>query len=1040
MTCAQQRRTVHQLGLALAAWIYSAGATAATISQVPLFVATEVTPNVMLLFDNSGSMENILWTEDFNPATVYPSWGFQASATLFASGGTAYTLSGERDGVSKRITIPGRADRGNVRYLGNYLNYLLDRFPNNADLRGQVPGNVRIQVARDVAAGIVRDNQNLRFGLASFNPPNRSDNGPGGRINSACGTRTDALLDTIAAFEPTTNTPLAETFYEITRYFRGLDSFYNRNLRYTSPIEYRCQKNFVVVVTDGFPTFDIEFPANDPDDPDRRLPNWDGLAPLSRANTFPNFPRYSDGYQPEGSQGGEGYSLYLDDLAKFARETDMRPTGTDLTGRPFADPDFPIRNLITYTVGFAVANQMLEDAALYGDGRYFTANTASALSSALQTALNDVIARTSSAASVATNSTRLSADTRVYQARFSSSNWSGQLLAFDLEADGGVGARAWDAAEQIPEPGSRALFTINPSEATGLRGRNLVWSSLTAPQQNALNRNAQGVTDTLGRSRLEWLRGIRSDEAPLGLGFRSRGSVLGDIINSDPAFVGRQDFGFEALPGAEGASYAGFRSSTAYTSRPQMIYVGANDGFLHAFDAANGRERFGFVPDAVFPRLSRLTDPGYNSRHEYFVDGSPRVIDAYIGGRWETVLVGTLGAGGRSVFALRVTDPARFGPSDVLWEFSDANSADLGVSLPQPSIARLAGGQWVALIANGVNSGDQRAKLLVVDLGTGKLLRTLDTGVGSASAENGLFSPIAVDMNGDRLTDYVYAGDLQGNLWKFDLTAAQPNQWQVAFQSGGQPQPLFTACSADPCSADNRQPITARPEVGLNAQGGVIVYFGTGRYFAVGDNDFSARAQTQTFYAVQDRNDLGARNQRPVSGGRSVLLEQRVLSTVRLSNEDVRITSNEQLAADDEGWFLDLPVNGERQVSTPILRDGRIIFTTLIPSDDPCGFGGSSWLMELDAQTGARLEASPFDLNGDRIFDGGDLATITVDGKTLTVPVSGRRSKEGIIKTPGVVAAGELEFKYASGTSGGIDITVESASGQRGRQAWRQLP
>ena len=273
-------------------------------------------------------------------------------------------------------------------------------------------------------------------------------------------------------------------------------------------------------------------------------------------------------------------------------------------------------------------------------------------------------------------------------------------------------------------------------------------------------------------------------------------------------------------------------------------------------------------------------------------------------------------------------------------------------------------------------------------------------------------------------------------MWKFDVSDKNANQWDVAFKDKGKPAPLYRACvtTGSSCPNGSEQPITARPEVGLNPDGGVVVYFGTGRYFAVGDG--ATTTPVNSFYAVFDRNDKDTKNPAPVGLGRGDLLEQRVLGVRSVGDEEVRITTTFKLDDDDLGWFIDLPEAGERQISTPLLRGGRVIFTTLTPNTDPCGFGGSSWLMEIDALSGSRLDVTPFDLNGDYRFDDNDFADFNGD----KVPASGRRSTQGIIKTPGVIVGDGVEFKYASGSAGGIDITTENSDGTTGRQSWRQLP
>ncbi|HSW13322.1 MAG TPA: PilC/PilY family type IV pilus protein [Solimonas sp.] len=1031
------------------------------LSSGPLFLSASVDPNVMLLFDNSGSMRNMIFADGYNPGTTYRDWSQACGSSSTDSCWSATDTIVEQSEIP-RGTCPsgwqrGRKESGGnqakclklpfplvngstniTRYTGNYLNYLFETFPNNTDLTvgNLIPQETRITVAKNVATNLVNANAELRWGLARFNATAGSNNGPGGRVIANCGSTIGTVTGAISGIAPDTNTPLAETYYEITRYFRGMGSQYNSGVSYTSPIQYRCQKNFALVVTDGFPTYDDGLPTNDPDDTadtTRALPNWDGRtgSPATTAAMYPLFPRYSDGFKGQsGSEGNEGYTLLLDDVAKFGFDTDMRKTGNDASGVSFNDPNFPVQRLETYTVGLAIDNQMLRDAAEYGNGQAYTARNASELTTALTAALNDIASRTSAAASVATNSTRLTADTAIYQARFNTGDWSGELLALPVNNDGSVGTPLWNAAQQIPAENSRAIFTFDPTASPANRGKVFEFNQLNASQQAALDLDALGVDDNRAQDRVDYLRGDRSDEGTGAGQFRLRNAatVLGDIVNSDPAFVGDQDFGFSKLPGTEGATYAGFLGIKK--AREPMIYVGANDGMLHGFRGSDGVELFAYVPNAIYSKLSKLTAQNYNIDHQYFVDGAARPLDAYIGGDWESVVLGSLAGGGRGVFALNVTDPSRLGRDSVMWEFSSANDSDMGFSYPQPTIARMANGRWAAIIANGYNSTSGKAVLFVLDLETGNVIARFDTGVGG---DNGMSSPIPADIDGDRIADLIYAGDLKGNLWKIDVRDSNPSNWKFGFGTAASPQPLFVACADNGCSA--RQPITARPEVGINPAGGFIVYFGTGRYFASTDNQ-SGMGGDNSFYGVFDKHD----GTRP--SGRSALLQQSVLATVTGTfggrQETVRITSNTPLdPASHQGWLLDLPLNDERQVSTPILRGGAIIFTTLIPNTEICGFGGDSFLMEIDALSGSRLESTPFDLNRDTAFNSDD--QVIYNGER--VPVSGRLSKEGIIKTPAIISAGAFEIKLASGTTGGIDTTIEPGRGGvgGGRLSWRQM-
>lgn len=1074
--------------ISAALWLSTSGLQAAplAISESPLIVSTTVEPNVMLLMDNSGSMDNMIWSEGdgnieaFDNSTEYPQWQRRTSsswATVTKSDGNIHLSTLRQDNcnsnykkfrkvigattMEKCLRLPDPVGGGNTRYTGNYLNYLLENYADGTDLRnGQIPQDTRMTVARNALISFVNNTSGMRFGVASFNSPTNNDSGPGGRINATCGSSTSTITSAISGLSASANTPLAETLYEITRYYRGMSSLYNSNTSYSSPIQYRCQKNFSIVVTDGLPTYDNQIPTDDPADVENStaaLPDWDGQHPTTTQAMYPNFPQYSDGFKsdpgcisdPGCTQQDEGYSLYLDDIAKFGYDIDMKTTGTDSAGGSYQDPNFTQQNMRTYTIGFSVDNQMLEDAAGYGHGLYLQANNANQLTTALQSAISHVFAASSSSSSVATNSTRLGTETRLYQARFNSSEWTGEVLSFSVNSDGSVGTGSGSPRSSIPAADSRTIYTYNAT--TGL-GVEFQWTGgpdgstgLSDDQQNALHTNISNAIDNLGIERVAYLRGDQSNEqitdpdtgTTTGI-FRKRTSLLGDIVNSDPHYVGTPDYRYHLLPGTEGESYRTFRSSSSYRNRTPMLYVGANDGMLHGFNASNLVERFAYVPNGVFPKLSALTSPDYS--HRFLVDGSPRSGDAYINGGWKTVLVGGLGAGGKSIFALDITNPAGFSGDNVLWEFTHAN---LGYTFSQPTIVRLKNGQWAAIFGNGYNStgqADPTAQLFIVNLADGSLIKLIDTGANSANTtgevpagmHNGLSSPTPVDVDGDRITDYVYAGDLYGNMWKFDLTSTNASQWDVAIKSGQTRNPLFRAVDG----SGNGQPITVRPEVGSHSEEGIMIYFGTGKYFETGDNIVPATPPIQSFYGIQDL--LSSNNNTTVA--RSSLRQQEIIAEGTLYGTRVRAVSNNTVADTQRGWYINLvsPVSGrqgERAVSNPILRSGRIIFTTLIPDPDPCSYGGRSWLMELDAQTGGRLNYSVFDLNDDGLFNENDYMTLP-DG--TRVPVSGI-GEDDVIDTPTIIGAGEVEYKYASGSSGNVHVTSELGDNQAARQSWRQI-
>ena len=276
---------------------------------------------------------------------------------------------------------------------------------------------------------------------------------------------------------------------------------------------------------------------------------------------------------------------------------------------------------------------------------------------------------------------------------------------------------------------------------------------------------------------------------------------------------------------------------------------------------------------------------------------------------------------------------------------------------------------------------------------------------------------------------------LLGRLRKFDVTDSNPANWDVAFRDASNvPEPLYIARD----SSSNRQPITVRPDVG-NGPNGLhsMLYFGTGMYLQVADLSDTSE---QTFYGILDNGSKFT--------GRTNLGVQTVDFQGTFSGIPVRATSNN--LAGSKGWLMDLPDTGERNISNPILRAGRIIFVTVIPDSNPCNAGGSSWLMELNALDGSRLGVSPFDLNGDGVFTLADYVTVTVnydvngDGivnsnDTIDIPVSGK-GFSSLVPTPGILSSVSTEYKYTPNSTGTLEVTTENPGPSAvGRQSWGQL-
>jgi type IV pilus assembly protein PilY1 len=687
---------------------------------------------------------------------------------------------------------------------------------------------------------------------------------------------------------------------------------------------------------------------------------------------------------------------------------------------------------------------------------YYLAGEASEMVESLTAAFARISAEVrSSASSVAANSTRLGADTAVFQAAFDSTNWSGDLQAFRINDDGTIDASAaWSAAVKLDaltdfNTNNRNILTIAPPVTAGggsfvsTTGAEFTWSDLASAQQDALRQVPGGGTPvdvTIAQDRLDYLRGWRHQEQPDG-NFRKRDSRLGDIVNSDPQFVHKQDFGYALLDQSTafaglgaGEAYLTYRQSASYQSRPPMVLVAANDGMLHGFnaslDSSGGEELFAFVPNAAYENLYELTLPEY--AHRFFVDGSPRVADAWIGSSWRTIAVGVTGGGGRSVFALDITDPTSMSESSVKWEFTHPS---MGYTLGQPAVAPLPNGQFGVVVTSGYDTGEDDGVIWILSPSDGSIIHSFTL---QGSGELG--SPLVVDLNSDRVADRIYVGDTDGNLWRLDLAGGSTADWHApaGLLSGGTTLPLFVARDDD----GNPQAITAPLSSAFNDKGLHTIFFGTGSFYRVDDNVVPDNPPVDTFYGIIDRGQ-------PITL-RSELLEQEILAEVTVSGTRVRgVTANEIVG--HAGWYLDLEwpaayggpgPAGERVVSRAAVRGDRVIFATLIPNPDPCAFGGDSWVMELSTFDGGRLDYSVFDLNNDAEFDGDDWITITVNGEDIRIPPSAIAPDINIIKTPAIISGfgeNQDEVKVMSGSSGQLIRITEKGGVGIGRQSWRQL-
>ncbi len=686
---------------------------------------------------------------------------------------------------------------------------------------------------------------------------------------------------------------------------------------------------------------------------------------------------------------------------------------------------------------------------------YFFANNPGKLGAKLAEFLGTINTNASSA-SVVANAAVLDTDTRIYQAQFNSKGWFGHVYSYDISSGVVPSTYEWDAATKItaqnPSTG-RNIITWRKAITAGPSSSQVTASGSGVPfrwaaDQTYLNDNQKALinADGLGAKRIDWVRGaavagFRTRLEELSDGTKVR-NVLGDIVHSTPALVGQPNYDYpDSIE--PNAPYSTFKASFATTPRDTMLYVGGNDGMLHAIDATpgttgpGGTEKLAYVPSAVLANLPNLSSPSYT--HQYFVDGPPTVADAYFGTSWHTVLVAGLRGGGKGIYALDVTDPSKFSETNasslVLWELDDTDLSGLGYTFSQPAVFKEQGSdEWVAAFGNGF--GGSGAKLYIVKLSTGTLLETITL---DSTAGNGLATIAPVDTDNDGLVDLIYAGDLKGSVWRVPATNTGFKKTSYSL--------LYAA--KDP--SGGAQAITTALEVGVHpfSTTGRMVFFGTGTYYQSTDN--TPGSQTQTMYGIWDKDD-GVTVTSVTTRNSSVLQKQEVLVTKTLSGTEVRAVSDNSLDwSTQHGWYLDLPTTGERMVSEMALRAGRLIFVTTIPSSSSCSAGGDSWLMEVNAATGGRLNINVLDINGDGTFGVGDMVDVTTTdstGKTVTTktPVTGRKF-DAITQSPSIIRAGtgstqnkgNVEYKFLSSSDGTIKRVVEQSAYPFGRTSWLQI-
>ena len=828
--------------------------------------------------------------------------------------------------------------------------------------------------------------QSFRVGFSTIN--NTGTTGSSFlNIKTFDSTQKAAWYTAFYATQPGASTPLLGALSKAGRLYAGKLLTGN-----SDPVLYSCQQNFTLLTTDGYWSTPTSTYGPYKEDNTTSVDDQDGIAGTARPyydsghklNTLADVAMYyykTDLRPVSGSLGG----LTPDNTRVDVSTNNVPSAGSDSASW---------QHMTTFTLGLGVPGtlvnynenyltggssdynaivsgslnwpdptcsgcdlQKLDDlwhAAVNGHGQYLSASNPDSLISALRKTLAAISRTNGSAATAATSNLEpVAGDNYAFVAQYSTAVWTGDLQARTIDlATGALSANSvWSAKTQLAGKTSAASDT----RTIKMRGSNntlVDFSSANLSSQKSAgyfkssNSNPNGAlsqyvdftatqqTAATDDAMIAYLRGQSGSEDNANNTnrlFRERAeTVLGDIVNSAPVYVHKPPFTYADV------GYTAYATSKA--SRQAMVYVGANDGMLHAFNADNGNEAWAFVPTAVIPYLYKLADYTYSNNHRFYVDGALSVGDVFDSSNnsWHTILVGGLGDGGRAYFALDITDPAA---PVLLWEFDTASDTDLGYSYGNPVITKRASdGKWIVAFASGYNNtvGDSKGRLYVVDALAGTKLSEIIT-------DNSITNP---DVSGiarinnfvsntltDNTTQYVYGGDLGGALWRFDLSSANSQKLGSTSATTG------------------NQPITVRPEIGyVRDNGGTyhrVIYFATGRY--LGFNDLSTTVPSATVaqgvYAVVDTGtNLG------VLSGSSAHLVGQTLNTATYSIDN---PSPVDLASSN-GWYVNLPV-GQRVSVDPKLQVGTLTVVANIPKDDYCVVGGSSVLYEFAYKTGTAI-------------------------------------------------------------------------------------
>ncbi len=695
-----------------------------------------IEPNVLLLFDSSGSMDSNIDSTIYDPSTTYSS-GTKQTAKVYKpnNNNTNYSVykqtvdevpdANARTALNLNGYWMGQIGGSTVSlFLGNYLNY--------RDCTTCTVQETKTAIAKRVYTNILSNVEGVRFGVMSFRPN-------GGDLIAPIGTDTTTMINAVNSIAPEhvpcppcTGTPLGDQLYDAGRYFKGT---YDYGGTFASPIQYECQPTFVIMMSDG-------------------LHNW-----------------------------------YLRDVRDEATLRLKEDHLASLTGT---------QNVILHTLGFktdSTANDVLITAAANGGGSFFYAENAAELELALQEAIRRIVEAVFTFATPVVPTTSATGSTRAYIAAVQSDPeinfWRGYLKAYDRDTDGTIRLNpdgtpdatylAWEAGDVLTQKtaANRKIYMEKIKPLLGVfSGARVEFTTTTVVPYPVVGASSNAEKNEI----VNFIRGVDvyDEDADSNI-TEDRAWKLGDIFHSTPVLVSPP-----LLPITD-SSYVAFRAAQA--DRTTVLIVGANDGMVHAFaESADtdlgivaGEELWAYVPPTLLPKLRELTT--ILGGHPYFVDSSPIATDIKIGSDWKTIVVFGLRRGGTSYFALDVTDTT---DPYMLWKNADgagigSTDSEMGETWSEPAIGKIkwtdGSDKYVAFVGGGYYTGENNLfgkAVYMIDLETGTTLAKYYNDGTSDDRQYMNFSlasnPTAVDLDHDGYIDRVYIGDVGGQMWKFEPT------------------------------------------------------------------------------------------------------------------------------------------------------------------------------------------------------------------------------------------------------------------------------